>query len=298
MPAPTAPPPSYQQAIAGMPDPQHMQMPAQFFDFSSIPQTNVLFPQNCPPLLNGPSSIPIKTEGNEVFAFSSVLDHNPDELWRFFMSHIDKPGLVIAIRGWHREWRTRVVQRDGRTEIERYEEDVTDFHFHLDAGAYVSPAWSRMVCMPRPGQVPQSYRTTIEEYTRSRNILKEIHLVKQPLWDYDNLTRAIQFCIRQTGYPHFISVNYTMPNSQISVFCDHPLSRVAHNTCMRILCVLTCLCIIFAPIYFLSRKKTSNKLIVEYPMMISSSDFFARNYSFIQSHVWCGRINTAMLMVL
>nr|KAJ3422240.1 hypothetical protein HK105_000599 [Polyrhizophydium stewartii] len=277
------PPPSYAQALAAAPTLQVVVLPPGFFDFSTVPETNILFPQQCPQLVS-PSPVPVKKEGYETFTFSRVLDNNPDELWRFFMSHLDRPGLLVRIHGYHHETRTRVVHEGASTRVETYQVQVDDFNFSLNASAYVSEQWSRLVCMPRNGKPPLTYRQTIEEYTRSRNKLKEIHLDKQPLWDYENLTRAIHFCILQTGYPHTIQVSYDIPNSKVSVYADTLLSKSAHNTCIRVLCVLTCLCIIFGPIYLLSRKRVSNNLICEYPVLISSADFFIRNYAFIQSH--------------
>jgi hypothetical protein len=107
-------------------------------------------------------------------------------------------------------------------------------------------------------------------------------MCKQPLWDYANLSQAITFCIRQGGYPFRISVTYPTPGNKVTVHCSDPLNKFANNTCVRVMCVLTCLCILFAPAYFCARKKTSNRLVCEYPMLLPSQEFYMRNYFLIQ----------------
>nr|KAJ3422241.1 hypothetical protein HK105_000600 [Polyrhizophydium stewartii] len=259
----------------------HIDPEFEFFDFSSVPGTNVLFPHQTPQLLS-PSPVKVKVEGPQVYAFDPVLDTNADELWRFFMTHVGPPQLHVIIQGTHTETRTRWVRRGNAMTTETRTVTVTDFDFCIDATQYVVQQWSRMICVPRDGQRPQTYKETIEEFVKSPNKLKEIHLVKQLLWNFDELAQAIIYSVRMTGYTTSVKVKFPMANSKISVFCSDTMSQLAHNTCVRVLCVMTCLCIIFAPIYFASRKKVSNKIVCEYPMLISAPEFYTRNYYLIQ----------------
>ncbi|KAL2913253.1 hypothetical protein HK105_207255 [Polyrhizophydium stewartii] len=284
---PSEPPPSYGDAVAaslaaaGVSQAPHIDPEFEFFDFSSVPGTNVLFPHQTPQLLS-PSPVKVKVEGPQVYAFDPVLDTNADELWRFFMTHVGPPQLHVIIQGTHTETRTRWVRRGNAMTTETRTVTVTDFDFCIDATQYVVQQWSRMICVPRDGQRPQTYKETIEEFVKSPNKLKEIHLVKQLLWNFDELAQAIIYSVRMTGYTTSVKVKFPMANSKISVFCSDTMSQLAHNTCVRVLCVMTCLCIIFAPIYFASRKKVSNKIVCEYPMLISAPEFYTRNYYLIQ----------------
>jgi hypothetical protein len=113
---------------------------------------------------------------------------------------------------------------------------------------------------------------------------------KQVVWDFNNLQSAIRFAILQTGYRNRIDVSFPLRSASVSAYCSDPLSKVAHNTCFKVMCVLSCLCIIFAPIYFLSRKKVDT-IVCEFNVGISASEFYARfavvnnrNFYQIQHH--------------
>ncbi len=47
---------------------------------------------------------------------------------------------------------------------------------------------------------------------------------------------------------------------------------------VKFLCVVTCLWVIFAPIYLMMRKDVKKKLVAEFPMMITGRKFYYDNY--------------------
>ena len=115
-----------------------------------------------------------------------------------------------------------------------------------------------------------------------------VHMKKQPLWDFDGLTKSLIICIKVTGYAHNITITFTINGKRISVYRSGAFSKAAHDNCLRCLCVVTCLCIIFAPIYYASSKmhiylghKVDN-IICEFPVLMPASDFYTRNYHLIQ----------------
>ncbi|KAI9208892.1 uncharacterized protein BJ171DRAFT_437614 [Polychytrium aggregatum] len=264
---PPGPPPTSSTNYAPPPGPPPG-CPPDYFDISIIPTGNIMLAKDCPPL-GERSNAKFEVKDSSIVSFDPSLQKNvyaswdmqllqPEELWKFFLSHLSKPTLLVHILGQHEETYTEVVHGDNGTRVETRSRTVTDFSFNFDVSHYIAPAWSRVVCIPKQGKPSQNYRQALEEFTFSSNIFKEIHMVKQVFWDYPSLTNAIVSAIRRTGYPHRIMVSYPLKNAKIWVFSDHPLSKMAHNTCVNVLCVLTCMCIIFWPILALSSKLVSS----------------------------------------
>ncbi|KAJ3296227.1 hypothetical protein HK104_001840 [Borealophlyctis nickersoniae] len=108
---------------------------------------------------------------------------------------------------------------------------------------------------------------------------------KQPQWAYDNLKAGIVYAIRSTGYRQNISVRFEPHAHKVSAYHSGALSKLAHNLCVKVLCTLTCLIIIFGPLYCISRKKIDARLVCEYPMLISDEQWFYANYGTIISGV-------------
>ncbi|KAI8926231.1 hypothetical protein BC831DRAFT_511872 [Entophlyctis helioformis] len=139
--------------------------------------------------------------------------------------------------------------------------------------------------IPESGNAPKTLRETIEDYTHSSNILKEIHMIKQPLWDFQGVTKAVEYCVRATGFPNKITIAFPTTNNKVSAFSSHPLSRMAQSCWTWCLLAVTCLWIIFLPLFYIVRKKVKTTIVSEYPVLISGPDFYTRNYYMIQGHV-------------
>jgi hypothetical protein len=176
-----------------------------------------------------------------------------DELYRYFMSYLHPPSLNIIISGDHTEthFNEKTNERESRT--------ITDFSFSLDGSPYIDPAFHRIVAIPKPGKRQQTIKETLKDYCASNNMLKEIHLQKQLLWNFNELRAAIEWTIRSTGYRDSVHIRFDVSNSEVYAYSSSAMSKFSRNPCVQCLCFVTCLCIIFAPIYFLSRKTEDNK---------------------------------------
>jgi hypothetical protein len=202
--------------------------------------------------------------------------------------------------GWHHEHHHRhrhITDSNGHTRVENYTETVTveDFDFSIDVSDYISPTWDRLIAVNKADNSQLiHWKQVVDEFTSSKNYLKEIHLEKEVLWDYDALTQSIILAIRSTGYPFQISVTYPKKYSTVSVFSSSSLSKFSHNTCVKVLCVITCLCIIFYRKYFycfyktfnkakyvaiflLSRKNINKQLFAYYVALRPGQEFFQKN---------------------
>ncbi|XJO72687.1 hypothetical protein BDV3_003774 [Batrachochytrium dendrobatidis] len=292
-----APPPSYdtalQETLSGSAGPSTLyptapsippSLPPDYFDVSIIPTGSVLYPQNCPALgAYSDAEIIQSSSSMNIESHDSKLDKNPDELWRFFMSNLQNPRLMVDIHGYHTETKYIEEVRDGESRTTSRQEDVSDFRIKIDVTRLMSTYWSRIVCVPDKNASPRNLRETLEDYTRSDHIWKEIHLTKQPLWDFNELSCALEFAVRQTGYMHKIKISFPQKAAKVSVYSSHTLSRLSRSTFVWVICILSCLWIIVLPIYLLMRKKVSTKIVCEFPMMVSGHDFYMRHYYTIQN---------------
>lgn len=84
-------------------------------------------------------------------------------------------------------------------------------------------------------------------------------LKKQIRWNFAELTRALEWTVRSAGYMGNVQINFSVLNDEILAYDDSNLSKMAHSCAVKTLCVITCLCIIFAPIYFATRKNMSDR---------------------------------------
>jgi hypothetical protein len=162
-----APPPTYEQFLNYNPPAnarQEINYPIQF-DASVIPKGNILTPTTAPPL-DRLSNVPCSPDDHGLECFDKALDDNPDELFRFFMSHLEAPKQNIHVTGTHQE---TYNDSDGNEKTKT----VTDIDFIVDISHLVSQGWSQIACVPEEGKESKSYRDTLEEYCRSKNLLKE-----------------------------------------------------------------------------------------------------------------------------
>jgi hypothetical protein len=142
------------------------------FDTSVIPLGNIVTPSTVTPLDRLSSIEPITASDGTKKCFDKALDNDPDELFRFFMSHLDSPKQYIQVSGTHKETR-RVSNGKGGTRTET--RTVTDISFTIDVTAFVSNGWSQIACVPEKNKESKSYRETLEEYSNSKNLLKELY---------------------------------------------------------------------------------------------------------------------------
>ncbi|KAI8850900.1 hypothetical protein BC829DRAFT_388039 [Chytridium lagenaria] len=285
-----------QDAISGLSAEDAAKMnglPPDYFEVSLLPKRTCC--KNVPPLEASTATFKREKKGGKIMS-------HPDELYKFFMTHLlEKPGMDVWITGTHQETYTRTeTVSDGnggtRTETRTETRTVTDFTFGIDVSHYIQNDWVAVFALPKMtrkqerqnmravgAHVPvldaQSglFRKALEEFTMSKNLLKEIHLDKEIPWDYDNLRRAFKQAIRSTGYFGHIDVSFVRRNAIISVFSSSPISRMAQSWWTWVCLGITCLWLIFLPLFCITRKKISGRLAAHYPMMVDGGSFFQNN---------------------
>ena len=162
-----APPPPYEQFLSYQPPGNYKQevvYPVQF-DASVVPKGYILTPPTAPPL-DRLSAIPCRPDEHGLECFDKALDEDPDELFRFFMSHLESPKQHIVVRGTHERTYT---DSEGNSKTET----VTDISFIIDISHLVCLGWSQIACVPEEGKQSKTFRETLEEYCKSTNLLKE-----------------------------------------------------------------------------------------------------------------------------
>ncbi|KAG0569988.1 hypothetical protein KC19_6G130600 [Ceratodon purpureus] len=263
-------------------------VPGCCYDPTIIPDTEVFYPPKHLPTAP-PSTVETSLGEDGVYSHDPILDHDAEELWRFLMSNLNSPRLAVHLVGTHSETRTRMVtstDAEGRTSTntEDYTETVTDFSFHVDVSNHVRPQWSRIVTQPRSGT--STVRETLEEYASSKNVFKEFRVEKVVLWDYDRVAHLLTDLARSAArWGVHVRVDFPKQDWRVSAFASNRYSRAAHSTLVQVLCVLTCLWIVFLPVWAMSRKRMKNRLACEYEMAVSADEFYNRNWGKIQSAV-------------
>ncbi|CAF0856623.1 unnamed protein product [Rotaria sp. Silwood1] len=162
--------------------------------------------------------------------------------------------------------------------------DVTEFNFSIDLSPYISEQWRRVAVIPsakaiRAGETV-TLRDALEQYTLSNKKIKEIVLQKQYHgWNLEELQKKLIVLVRSTGYQNSINVTYNRVNYQITARSSSKFSRFANSTVIRVLCCISCLCIIFGPIYYCLRTigSTRDNIVAEYMMMKSDDTFLQLN---------------------
>jgi hypothetical protein len=241
-------PPTYEEAISD--SLREHQVPPRF-DFSVIPQQSVLYCEDAV-LVDQQSTAKYEIKNGKIKTFDSRLEENADEVWKFFLTHIAPPRLFIVMHGYHTETRSETyTDSDGNSQTRTKEVDVTDFLFKLDCSQYVQ-RWTRMAAEPRRNHRPLTIKETIDEFAQCQKSIKEIQMRKQVMWDLNELESALRYCIRNTGYSSEIAIKFDMEGADVEVYSSDQWNRMAHDTCCNVLCVLSCLWILFLPLYHLN----------------------------------------------
>ncbi|KAJ3411179.1 hypothetical protein HDV05_002645 [Chytridiales sp. JEL 0842] len=127
--------------------------PPSYWEGSRIPMKDILYRTDLPPMPDSLAEF-TKSKGT-VKSHDPKLDKNPDELFKFFLTHVkEKPGLKVHIVGTHTENYTRVetyTNDRGQTKTKEIPESktVTDFNFYFDLSSYVSESWSHLMAVPK-----------------------------------------------------------------------------------------------------------------------------------------------------
>ena len=251
------PPPSYDEVIReqlGEPritDPLLMPEPSIFL---GVPTGNVLYYHQVGQVPPTTVKLLVSNTGN-VLSHDPCLDENPELLFNYFLSHMEKPQLHVRFKGTHVESYTEsITKRDGTVKHVQKDRTVVDFDFSLDLTMHILAQWTRLLCLEN-GQIAGSWQEVLQSYTRSKNVFKAIHMTKQPVWDYRDLQTALEYCVRAAGYIYELDITFPTDGNKVSAYHSGTLSRLSQSLLAQIMLVITCLWIIAFPIYFLTRIK-------------------------------------------
>ncbi|KAJ3225340.1 hypothetical protein HDU81_008015 [Chytriomyces hyalinus] len=266
--------------------------PPSYFNVSSIPRQRVLLrsqvhtPVSC--------SAEIQRTSQSILTHDSDVASNPDAVFNYFLFYIaEKPTMKVKIRGTHEETHTEmrtVTDNNGRTRTESHAttKTVTDFSFTVDVTNYVSETWERIEAAPkREMEEPElgEWRAVIEAFTRSENPLKEIHMHKEIEWDVKQIRKWLEAAIRTTGYCHRILIDFPKSNDTVTALADSDLSHCANSVITKVLCFLSCLWILFLPLFMLVRKNVTGQLHAYYKCVGTEMEFVSRNMAVILNAV-------------
>ncbi|KAJ3098955.1 hypothetical protein HDU97_003556 [Phlyctochytrium planicorne] len=241
------PPPTFEEAMkpglretstATATDPMQKDE-GEFVDLSIIPTENILFRRDVQPMAASTAKFERTWDGVE--SSDEMLQQNPDELFKFFLTHlIERPGLSCNIQGTHQVTSHHNGKRRTRT--------VTDFAFKIPLDACVHPEWHAAFALPNGQRTEQrkfvqnigahvpehgvesgQFKTVLEEFTASKNLLKEIQMEKEIPWNYQLVRQSMFAAIRSTGYRGNISVSFPRTNHKMAVFASSKTSKIYRN---------------------------------------------------------------------
>jgi hypothetical protein len=204
------------------------------------------------------------------------------------MEHNDKPEIAIKIHGYHTESIDESytsTDSDGNRTVHYQTRtiEVTDFSFTFDLSEYVSN--NGIIHTVSKNNRERNVMEVLNEYVKNENSLKNIEMKKVVIWDYGSLTKAISTVIRQQGYHKDLRITFPLRNHIVRVESDHTFAKFTRNIWTQILCIITCLWIIFYPILWLYRNSFKNQIRSDFLMNISEKDWFDRNVNSIVANV-------------
>ncbi|RKP20532.1 hypothetical protein ROZALSC1DRAFT_27989 [Rozella allomycis CSF55] len=277
------PPPSFGQVASNFESYEPTAPPPEAFVFDSVPSDYIIYPHTCPPWT--PSHAKYKIEnGGDIYSKDPLLESNKDELWHFFLTHLSSsPTACIHAEGYHMETeyvQVSVKDAHGNTQFETRAKEVKviDFSFSIDVSPYVQKQWSAIAVIPEKDGRYQRFNDILETYSSSKNSLKQICIRKKIEWDVRSVVDMVYNVIRFSGFTRKVDVHVSTNGDKIKVLSASDMSALANSSFVRCLCVLSCCCIIFGPMYLMRRHKMDNNIVAKYPVMISVEQLYARNY--------------------
>ena len=167
--------------------------------------------------MDGPFTGEVKETSDGFECFDAKLETSVDEVWKYFMSHLQAPSLRIAVTGYH----IRKVRRDDRD----VEEKVTDFSFSINVTHLIS-SWNSLCATPEKDHPQLTFNQAIEDYASLEGKLKQMHLTKQVKWNYQEIERLVHYTVRATGYNNHVC-GFTLYHTHLnrSTFPFQPARR-------------------------------------------------------------------------
>ncbi|CAB4397523.1 unnamed protein product [Rhizophagus irregularis] len=229
-----------------------------------------------------------------VISKDPKLNKEPKILYDFFLSNNDKSEMAITIHGYRTEEKdgtTHVISGSHGYEYEKRDVntvEITDFIFKIDLSDHILSQGEISTIPPKDDddydiKDSNDIMQVLEEYCNSGVGFKEIEMIKVIIWDYEPLSKVIATIIRQQHYYNNIKISYPLRNNIVKVQSTSTLYSFTKNKWIKLFCLLTCLWIIFWPIWWLYRKFYTVQIKSEFRMKISTKEWFENNVSYIVS---------------
>jgi len=270
-----APPPYNALVVSEGNDIALFQQYAPSFDYSTVPHSYLVTPDQCPRVQ--PSTATFQVDGH-IKSFDPVLDKNPDEIWKFFLTHMMAPKVVFEVHGHH------TVRRRGR-KGKSHTHRVTDFRFSVAINRFINPQWSAILAKPDPIKGQRSFDEIIKEYAASNSTLKDIIVHKELDWDLVTARKIIYDIVRATGYNRVININIIKLEDAVEINSSSTLSRASQNGCFKCLCFITCLCVVVYPMMWCARKNMDNMIVARFGVNLSMDEFYQVTYHIVTNNV-------------
>ncbi|KAJ3094171.1 hypothetical protein HDU97_008404 [Phlyctochytrium planicorne] len=281
------PPPSFSNAVEGIDvetgeSDALLALPPDYLQGSLIPQRSYTYhyEQN-----QAPSGAVVTRNSKGVLSDDEMLQANPEELYRFFMTHMEPPTISVKVVGSHDETTTTYsthTDKDGNTHTTSHTQthEVEDFSIEVDCGSLIATDFVVLALDERlqyNEEDPNLFRTVLEEFTRSQNVLKEIHLEKVVAWQYGELEVALTNAVRQTGFRDRVKVTFPKKNYKVSVYSNSEWSKYARSWWTWVFLGITCLWVLVLPVFLLIRKRVKGRLRAEYDFCYTAEQFYNAN---------------------
>ncbi|KAJ2724580.1 hypothetical protein GGI07_001833 [Coemansia sp. Benny D115] len=222
------------------------------------------------------------------------LNRDVHALYRFIREANERPRVMVEVQGSHME--DRVVesvqtQPNGQTQRQchTHQEKVVDFKFSLELTPFIHEQGTLYTARGKSGE-PLDLMEVLRDYVGAENFLKELRVQKKAIWDYDLVRRELINCVRNTGYPHTLDVEFPMEVDRIVVKSDSRMAGIWRHPVTSFLCFVSCACLVGWPIQYFATRRWRNKLMSDFVVLCSPTDFIDRYSTYIRNQVcWSAR---------
>ncbi|KAJ2346438.1 hypothetical protein GGF43_004985, partial [Coemansia sp. RSA 2618] len=216
------------------------------------------------------------------------LNSDVRALRRFITECNERPRVSVAVVGSHVEERESESSRveNGRTQrtTSTQRETVVDFRFSLELTPFIHDTGTLHASRAADGE-PMDIELLLQSYVNADNVLKQLCVMKKAMWDYDSVRREITRVIKDSGYPHTVSVTFPMDNDCIKVKSNSVVGRVWRHPITSFLCVLSCACLVGWPLERAATRRWRDMLMSNFVVLASPHDYVSRHADFIRSQV-------------
>ncbi|KAJ9072892.1 hypothetical protein DSO57_1022359 [Entomophthora muscae] len=225
--------------------------------------------QNNPQL---PDGIELKSSSKGISSTDPLLNNDANLLSLFFKSNNTSPRMWVEIMGYEivikHSTSSRITNQISRS---RREERRVHFRLSYDISQFISQVGTIHTPVPKKG-LPKKVEDILTEHISTSSNFKKIVLKKHVVWDYEWLNQALKSAIRSRGFRHQLQISYRLENYRVKVTRDPSSSHFYNHPATKVLCVVTCLCVVAWPIAYFYGRKHQRTLISAFTMNLTPQE--------------------------